>query len=70
QERAPFYSIRHLLRPGLTGWAQTNYRYGATLEESLVKLEYDLFYMKHRSLLMDVVILLKTVRIIVRAMGR
>lgn len=70
QERVPFYSIRHLLRPGLTGWAQVNYRYGATLEESLVKLEYDLFYMKHRAILMDIVILLKTVRIIMKAMGR
>lgn len=69
QERAPFYSIRHLLRPGLTGWAQVSYRYGATLEESLVKLEYDLFYMKHRAILMDIVILLKTVRIIMKAMG-
>ena len=70
QERLPFYSIRHLLRPGLTGWAQVNYRYGATLEESLVKLEYDLYYMKNRSLLMDAIILLKTVHIIVKAMGR
>ena len=70
QERAPFYSIRHLLRPGITGWAQISYRYGATLEESLVKLEYDLFYMKHRSLLLDLVIVLKTVHIIVKAMGR
>lgn len=70
QERVPFYSIRHLVRPGLTGWAQVNYRYGATLEESLVKLEYDLFYMKHRALLIDAVIVLKTVHIIVKAMGR
>ncbi len=70
QERAPFYSIRHLLRPGITGWAQISYRYGATLDESLVKLEYDLFYMKHRSLLLDLVIVLKTLHIIVKAMGR
>ncbi|MEK7481373.1 MAG: exopolysaccharide biosynthesis polyprenyl glycosylphosphotransferase [Patescibacteria group bacterium] len=70
QERVPFYSIRHLLRPGITGWAQVNYRYGATLEESLVKLEYDLFYMKNRSLLIDAVVMLKTIHIIVKAMGR
>lgn len=70
QERVPFYTIRHLLRPGITGWAQVNYRYGATLEESLVKLEYDLFYMKNRSLLIDIVIMLKTIHIIVKAMGR
>lgn len=70
QERMPFYTIRHLLRPGITGWAQVNYRYGATLEESLVKLEYDLFYMKNRSLLIDMVIMLKTIHIIVKAMGR
>ncbi len=70
QSRMPYYSIRHLIRPGLTGWAQVSYRYGATLEENLVKLEYDLYYMKYRSLLMDIVIVLKTVHIIAKAMGR
>lgn len=70
QERMPYYSIRHLIRPGLTGWAQVSYRYGSTIEENLVKLEYDLYYMKYRSLLMDIVIMLKTVHIIAKAMGR
>ena len=70
QERMPFYSIRHLIRPGLTGWAQVSYSYGSTLEENLVKLEYDLFYMKNRSILLDSVIVLKTVHIVVKAIGK
>jgi len=70
QERMPFYSIRHLVRPGLTGWAQVNYRYGSTIEENLIKLEYDLFYMKNRSLLLDAVTVLKTVNILLRAVGQ
>lgn len=56
----PFYETRHIVKPGLTGWAQVNYPYGNSIEDSLVKLQYDLYYIKHRSLFLDVNIVLKT----------
>jgi len=56
----PFYETRHIIKPGLTGWAQVNYRYGASVDDSLVKLQYDLFYIKHRGLFLDINILVKT----------
>ena len=56
----PFYETRHVIKPGLTGWAQVNYSYGETIEDSLVKLQYDLYYIKHRSLFLDVNIVFKT----------
>lgn len=66
----PFYHVRHLIKPGLTGWAQINRAYYATREEHLIKLQYDLYYIKHRSLLLDGAIILKTVRVVVRWLGR
>ena len=48
-EIMPFYETRHIIKPGLTGWAQVNYSYGEKLEDSLIKLQYDLYYIKHRS---------------------
>ncbi len=65
----PFYGLRHLTRPGLTGWAQVNFPYASTLEDNLKKLQYDLFYIKNRSPLLDVSILLKTIGIVVRRKG-
>lgn len=59
-EVMPFYETRHVIKPGLTGWAQVNYSYGATLEDGLVKLQYDLYYIKHRSIFLDINILVKT----------
>lgn len=56
----PLYHTRHIVKPGLTGWAQINYPYGETLEDSLMKLEYDLFYIKHRSIFLDINIAVKT----------
>ncbi len=61
----PFYNERHRLRPGITGWAQINHHYAATPEDNLFKTEYDLYYLKNRSLFLDLVILLQTVRIVV-----
>ena len=58
--KMPFYTTRHIIKPGLTGWAQVNYRYGETLEDSLVKLQYDLYYIKHRSVFIDINIILRT----------
>lgn len=59
-EVMPFYETRHVIKPGLTGWAQVNYAYGETINDSLVKLQYDLYYIKHRSLFLDVNIMVKT----------
>ncbi len=57
----PFYETRHVVKPGLTGWAQVNYSYGESIDESLIKLQYDLFYIKHRSLFLDINIMIKTI---------
>jgi exopolysaccharide biosynthesis polyprenyl glycosylphosphotransferase len=59
-EVMPFYETRHVIKPGLTGWAQVNYSYGETIEDSLIKLQYDLYYIKHRSLFLDFNIVFKT----------
>ena len=60
QRHVPFYRARLLVKPGITGWAQINFNYAATIEETIVKLEYDLYYIKHRNLWMDLMILLRT----------
>ena len=59
-EIMPFYQTRHIVKPGLTGWAQVNYSYGDSIEDSLIKLQYDLYYIKHRSVFLDFNIMLKT----------
>lgn len=56
----PFYETRHVIKPGLTGWAQVNYSYGESLDESLIKLQYDLYYIKRRSMYLDLNIIIKT----------
>jgi sugar transferase (PEP-CTERM system associated) len=65
----PFYELRHMIRPGITGWAQVRYQYGASLEESKRKLEYDLYYVKHLSLGLDLLIMFETVKIIMLGRG-
>lgn len=70
EKQIPYYSIRHLVKPGLTGWAQINYEYAASLEETYKKLQYDIYYIKNRSLLLDLGITLKTIKIIVVRAGR
>jgi exopolysaccharide biosynthesis polyprenyl glycosylphosphotransferase len=66
----PFYSLRHLTRPGLTGWAQVTFlKPNASLEDNLTKLQYDLYYIKHRSFFLDLTILLKTIGIVIRRKG-
>lgn len=59
-EIMPFYETRHIIKPGLTGWAQVNYSYGETIDDSLIKLQYDLYYIKHRSVFLDFNIVFKT----------
>jgi lipopolysaccharide/colanic/teichoic acid biosynthesis glycosyltransferase len=60
QKHVPFYRARLLVKPGMTGWAQINFGYASTIDETVTKLEYDLYYIKHRGLLTDAMILLRT----------
>jgi len=69
-QELPFYGERHRVKPGLTGWAQLNYPYGASVADSLHKLEFDMYYVKNNSLLLDVMILLQTVEVILCGRGR
>jgi exopolysaccharide biosynthesis polyprenyl glycosylphosphotransferase len=62
EQKIPYYELRYLAKPGITGWAQINYRYGASVEDAYAKLQYDLYYLAHRSLLLDISILLKTIK--------
>jgi lipopolysaccharide/colanic/teichoic acid biosynthesis glycosyltransferase len=69
-EIMPFYHTRHVIKPGLTGWAQVNYSYGESIDDSLVKLQYDLYYIKHRSIFLDINIAIKTISTIVFYKGQ
>lgn len=66
EEKLPFYSLRFTVKPGLTGWAQAHYDYGGTIEGHIEKFQYDLYYLKHVSLLLDLFILLKTIQTLIR----
>lgn len=66
----PFYRLRHAVKPGITGWAQVKYRYGASVEDALVKLQYDLYYTRHRGFYLDTLILFKTVQVMLGLYGR
>ena len=68
-EQIPYFNLRHMIRPGLTGWAQVRYGYGATLEQSREKLEFDLYYIKHMTLGLDLLIMFETVKTILRRQG-
>jgi len=65
----PFYAVRHSVRPGLTGWAQVRYRYGNSVEDALMKLQYDLYYVKHRGPVLDALIVLHTIRVVLAMQG-
>lgn len=65
----PYFSLRHAIRPGVTGWAQVNYQHGATKEDALKKLQFDLYYLKNMSLVLDLHILLRTVRVVLFGKG-
>ena len=69
-EKIPFYEVRHLVKPGVTGWAQVNAKYGASEEDALEKLQYDLYYIKHRSLFLDISIVIKTLSTIIFYRGQ
>jgi lipopolysaccharide/colanic/teichoic acid biosynthesis glycosyltransferase len=68
-EKIPFYRQRLCVRPGITGWAQVNHKYGDTVEDAIVKLEYDLYYIKHISLSLDAFIIFQTFKTMLRFRG-
>ncbi len=70
ENQIPCYHFRHLVKPGITGWAQVNYPYGANIEDTLRKLEYDLYYIRYYSLVLDASIVLKTVQVMLFGKGR
>jgi lipopolysaccharide/colanic/teichoic acid biosynthesis glycosyltransferase len=65
----PYYGVRHMVRPGLTGWAQVKYKYGATVEDAREKLQYDLFYIKNASIGLDMLIMFQTVKTVLLRRG-
>jgi sugar transferase (PEP-CTERM system associated) len=69
ENETPFYALRYSVRPGITGWAQIKYQYGASVEEAKTKLEYDLFYIKHLSLTLDLAILFETAKVVIWQRG-
>ncbi len=70
EQQIPCYNFRHLVKPGITGWAQVNYLYGASIEDTVRKLEYDLYYIRHFSFTLDASILLKTIQVMLFGKGR
>lgn len=65
----PFYAVRHSVKPGVTGWAQVRYHYGATVEDSAEKLQYDLYYVKNHSLFLDIIVIFETVGVVLTGKG-
>ena len=70
EKEIPYYNLRHIVKPGLTGWAQVKYPYGASVEDAYRKLQYDLYYIKNYSLTLDILIILDTVKIVIFGKGR
>jgi len=69
-DEIPFYEIRHIVKPGVTGWAQVNAKYGVSAEDALEKLQYDLYYIKKRSFFLDISIVIKTLSTIIFFRGQ
>lgn len=69
QENIPYYSERHIVKPGVTGWAQLKYSYGASEEDAIEKLQYDLYYIKNQTLMLDILIILQTVEVVLWSKG-
>lgn len=68
-EQLPFYADRHWVKPGITGWAQLNYQYGASVEDAKIKLQYDLYYVNYYGMLLDIIIIIQTVRVVLWPQG-
>jgi len=69
QEKIPYYGLRHMVKPGITGWAQINYGYGRNEEDTVEKLQYDLFYIKNLSVVLDFLVVLETVKAVIKGRG-
>ncbi len=69
-ERIPWYDLRHLAKPGLTGWAQVCYPYGASIEDAIAKLEFEVYWLKNASLRFDLRIILRTIGVVIGLRGR
>jgi lipopolysaccharide/colanic/teichoic acid biosynthesis glycosyltransferase len=70
KDRIPYYDLRHYVKPGITGWAQVMYPYGASVEDSYNKLQYDLYYAKNTSFRLDLLVLAKTLKVVAAGEGR
>jgi len=68
-KQIPYYNERHIVTPGITGWAQINYRYGNSIHDAREKLKYDFYYIKNRRISLDLMILLRTIRIVLTGKG-
>jgi lipopolysaccharide/colanic/teichoic acid biosynthesis glycosyltransferase len=68
-EQIPYFLARHSIRPGITGWAQVRYPYGASVQDARHKLQYDLYYLKNHTLFLDLVILLETIKVVLFGRG-
>jgi sugar transferase (PEP-CTERM system associated) len=69
EEQIPYYGLRHSVRPGITGWAQVKYQYGGSIDETKTKLEYDLFYIKHLSIMLDLATIFETAKVMISGRG-
>jgi lipopolysaccharide/colanic/teichoic acid biosynthesis glycosyltransferase len=69
-EQIPFYRARHAVQPGITGWAQVRFGYGSTVEDARIKLEYDLYYVRHMGFYLDALIVLKTAAVMIKLQGK
>ena len=69
EQEIPYYDLRHLVKPGITGWAQVMFPYGRSAEDALRKLEYDLYYIKNQTLILDIMIILQTVEVVLWGKG-
>ncbi len=69
-EKLPYYRVRHAVKPGITGWAQVEYSYGSSVKDALIKLQYDLYYIKHQGPFLDLMILIKTIQVVLGLQGR
>ena len=70
EKEIPYYNLRHTVKPGLTGWAQVMYPYGASVKDAYKKLQYDLYYIKHNNTIFDIMVILKTINIVIFSKGR
>ena len=65
----PYYNYRYIIKPGISGWAQVNYPYGASILDTKIKLSFDIYYIKHFSILLDILILFKTIKMLIHVKG-